>query len=44
MTKLQIDCLVADALTAMELKKITVEQFDNRIKRLEKLKARVKNE
>lgn len=37
-TKLMIDCLEADAVTALERKVITIKQFENRIKRLNKLR------
>ena len=37
-TELQIDMLQADTITALERKVITTKQFENRIKRLNKIK------
>ena len=37
-TELQIDMLEADTITALERKVITTKQFENRIKRLNKIK------
>lgn len=37
-TELQISMLEADAVTALERKEITILQFDNRIKKYEKMK------
>lgn len=41
-TKLQIDMLQADAITAMENGTITLKQFDCRIKRIKKLRDDLK--
>ena len=38
MTDSMIDCLIANSITALERKEITILQFDNRIKKYEKQK------
>lgn len=42
-TELQLDMLVADALTLLERKAITLKQFDFRIKKYKKMRGSIKN-
>jgi hypothetical protein len=44
MNELMIDCLIADSISSLEHKNITKEQFDNRIKKLEKMKEELQRE
>ena len=38
LTNLMLDCLISDSITDLERGKITILQFNNRIKKLEKQK------